>query len=70
MVRGRPGRDFPTYNAQRNHPGWLWLATTQSLVGYESLLERDRLWLADFDREVRWVAGQPFWLSGRDGSVL
>ena len=70
VVRGGPVRDFPTYKGQRNYPGWLWLATTQSLVGYESLLERDRLWLADFDPEVRWVASQPFWLSGRDGSML
>ena len=43
---------------------------TQTLVGYESLLERDRLWLADFDPNVRWIASQPFWLSGRDGSSL
>ena len=40
------------------------------LVGYESLLERDRLWLADFDPTVRGIASQPFWMSGRDGSVL
>lgn len=70
VVRGRPIRGFPTYKGQRNYPGWLWLATTRSLVGYESLLERDRLWLADFDPDVRWVASQPFWLSGRDGFVL
>jgi len=61
---------FPTYAGQRNYPGLLWCATTQTLVGYESLLERDRLWLADFDPEVRWIASQPFWLSGRDGSTL
>lgn len=48
----------------------MWTATTGSLVGYESLLERDRLWLADFDPSVRWIASQPFWLSGRDGAVL
>lgn len=70
VVRGRPVRAFPTYRSQRNYPGWLWLTTTESLVGYESLLERDRLWLADFDAQVRWVASQPFWLSGRDGAVL
>ncbi len=46
------------------------MSTTQSLVGYESLLERDRLWLADFDPAVSWVSSQPFWVSGRDGSVL
>ena len=70
VVRGRPVRTMPTYRGQRNYPGWLWTATTGSLVGYESLLERDRLWLADFDRSVRCVASQPFSLSGRDGSNI
>lgn len=69
-MRSEPVRRFPTYKGQRNYPGLLWCATTEALVGYESLLERDRLWLADFDPEVRWVASQPFWLSGRDGSTL
>ena len=40
------------------------------LVGYESLLERDRLMLADFDRDVVAVASQPFGVSGRDADVL
>lgn len=70
VVRGRPVRSFPTYPGQQNYPGWLWTATTDSLIGYESLLERDRLWLADFDPQVRWIAGQPFWMSGRDGTRL
>ena len=39
-------------------------------VGYESLLERDRLMLADFDRSVAAVASQPFGLTGRDGNVI
>lgn len=70
VVRGRPVRTFPTYSGRRNYPGLLWCATTQTLIGYESLLERDRLWLADFNPAVRWIASQPFWLSGRDGSTL
>jgi hypothetical protein len=70
VVRGRPVREFPTYPGQHNYPGWLWTATTSSLIGYESLLERDRLWMADFDPQVRWIASQPFWMSGRDGSGL
>ncbi|MFT4294625.1 MAG: TnsA-like heteromeric transposase endonuclease subunit [Micropruina sp.] len=70
VVRGLPVRAFPTYRGQRNYPGWLWLSTTCSLVGYESLLERDRLWLADFDPAVSWVSSQPFWVSGRDGSQV
>ena len=70
LVQGEPVRRFPEYRGQRNYPGLLWSATTQRLIGYESLLERDRLWLADFHPEVRWIASQPFWLSGRDGSTL
>ena len=69
VVRGKPVRALPSYRGQRNSPGLLWTATTQSLVGYESLLERDRLWLADFDPDVRWIASQPFWLSGRHGQA-
>lgn len=48
VVRGRPVRGFPTYAGQTNYPGLFWSATTGSHVGYESLLERDRLWVADF----------------------
>lgn len=39
------------------------------LVGYESLLEHDRLWLADSDLTVSRIASRPLWMSGRDGSV-
>lgn len=70
VVAGQPVRSFPTYKGQQNYPGLLWTATTGRLVGYESLLERDRLWLADFDPAVRAISGQPFWLTGRDGSTL
>ena len=70
VVAGRPVRRFPTHRNQSNYPGWLWSATMGRLVGYESLLERDRLWLADFDPTVSGIASQPFWMSGRDGSVL
>ena len=70
MMRTAPVRRFPIYKGQRNYPGLLWCATTQTLIGYESPLERDRLWLADFDPSVRWITSQPFWLSGRDGSTL
>jgi hypothetical protein len=70
VVRGRPVRSLPAYRGQRNYPGLLWTATTQALVGYESLLERDRLWLGDFDPGVRWIASQPFWVSGVDGNEI
>lgn len=69
-VLGRPVRSFPTYKNQANYPGWLWSATMGRLVGYESLLERDRLWLADFDPTVKGIASQPMWMSGRDDRVL
>lgn len=69
VVLGRPVRSFPTYRNQANYPGWLWSATMGRLVGYESLLERDRLWLADFDPAVSGIASQPLWMSGRDGHV-
>ena len=69
VLAGHPARSFPTFEGQRNYPGLLWTATTGTLVGYESLLERDRLWLADFDPAVRRICGQPFWVAGRDGSA-
>ena len=53
-----PVRGFPSYKGQRNHVGRWWTATTGSLVGYESWLER----LLDFDPDVVGIAAQPFWL--------
>ncbi|OFE15309.1 hypothetical protein BA895_06100 [Humibacillus sp. DSM 29435] len=59
-------REFAWHPHQGNYPGWLWTATTGSFVGYESLLERDRVLLADFDPAVVGIVSQPFWISGRD----
>lgn len=67
---GTPVREFSWHPKQGNYPGWLWTATTNSLVGYESLLERDRVLLADFDPVVASIASQPFWMSGQDGDRL
>ncbi|MGM0385932.1 MAG: hypothetical protein ACQERF_08145 [Actinomycetota bacterium] len=53
-----------------HYPGRFWSATMEDLVGYESLLERDRLLLADFDPNVVAIASQPFGLTGRDGSRI
>ncbi len=64
VVAGHPARSFPPYKGQRNYYGLLWTATTGTLVGYESLLERDLLWLADFDPAVRRICGQPFLVDG------
>jgi hypothetical protein len=34
VVHGGPVRPFPSLSrGQRNYPGWLWTATTRSLVG-------------------------------------
>lgn len=30
----------------------------------------DRLWLADFDADVHWIAAQPMWCTGSDEGVL
>ncbi|GAB3581666.1 hypothetical protein GCM10027579_10150 [Calidifontibacter terrae] len=37
---------------------------------YESLLELERLWLADFDQDVVGIAAQPMHLTGLDGAVV
>ena len=68
VAAGSPVRDFSWRPRQGNYPGWLWTATTGSHVGYESLLERDRVLLADFDNSVRGIASKPFWVSGQDGA--
>lgn len=67
IMAGSPVREFSWHRSQRNYPGWLWTATTETLVGYESLLERDRVLLADFDVSMTGIASQPFWLCGMDG---
>jgi hypothetical protein len=50
------------HKGQRHYNGRWWTATTGTLVGYESWLERDRLVLLDFDPDVVGIASQPFWL--------
>lgn len=69
VVHGGPVRRIPSFAGQRHYPGLFWSATTGGHIGYESLLELDRLWLADFDPQVEWLASQPLWLSGMDGST-
>lgn len=66
VASGSPVREFSWRQNQGNYPGWLWTATTGTLVGYESLLERNRVLLADFDTTVTGIVSQPFWLSGLD----
>lgn len=70
IVEGLPVRVPPAYRGQRNYPGLFWAASNQRTLVYESLLELDRLWLADFDRTVVAIATQPFQVTGSDGAAL
>jgi hypothetical protein len=47
-----PVRRFPSYKGQCHYIGQWWTATTGTLVGFESWLERDRLMLLDFDPDT------------------
>jgi hypothetical protein len=67
---GRPVRSFPSYQGQRNYPGWYWSATMGRRVGFESWVERDHLVALDFDPAVTAVASQPFWLLWRAGGKV
>lgn len=58
--RGLPVRSFPSFKGQRNFTGLYWAATSRSLVGYESWVERDAAMALDFDPEVVGLAAQPF----------
>src|SRR5699024_8816809 len=69
IVEGLPMRVPPTYQGQRNYPGLFWAASNQRTLVYESLLELDRLWLADFDRTVVAIATQPLQGTGSDGAA-
>ncbi|WP_420864159.1 TnsA-like heteromeric transposase endonuclease subunit [Streptomyces deccanensis] len=55
-----PGAEVHVVRAQRHFAGCYWAATTASLVGFESWLERDRAILFDHDRRVVGLASQPF----------
>lgn len=70
LLTAAPARGLRSRVGQRNYCGWHWSSTTGSHVGYESLLERDRLWMADFDPWVHGIVSQPFWLTGRDGHEI
>lgn len=69
VVQGLPVRPIRSFSGQRHYPGLFWSMTTKSHVGYESLLERDRLLLADFDSDVVGIAAQPLWLVGDDNGA-
>ena len=68
IVEGLPVRVPPTYRGQRSYTGLFWAATNDRTLVYESLLELDRLWLADFDPAVTRICTQPFQVTGLDGT--
>lgn len=70
LVRGLPVRRVHTAAGKKHYTGAFWSSTTGTQHHYESRLELDRLWLADFDPRVVWMAAQPFWLWGRDGVAV
>lgn len=65
-----PVRRLKSHARQRHYSGQFWSATTSCHVPYESRLELDRLWLADFDSDVHWIAAQPMWFTGSDEGAL
>jgi len=66
VVQGLPVRPIRSFAGQKHYPGLFWSVTTRTHLNYESLLERDRLLMADFDPEVIGIATQPLWLLGDD----
>ncbi|WP_427019132.1 TnsA-like heteromeric transposase endonuclease subunit (plasmid) [Pseudarthrobacter sp. P1] len=65
-----PVRAFFSWPGKRNYEGVWWSSTTRSHVGFESLLEREFLMSADYDRDLVGVASQPFaflWPRGTEG---
>lgn len=55
-----PIRSIPAYQGMRHYDGYYWSATARKHLRYESLLERDRMLIADFDSTVTEMVAQPF----------
>ncbi|MFE7236306.1 TnsA-like heteromeric transposase endonuclease subunit [Streptomyces sp. NPDC057596] len=64
--RASPVRKFAAFKGQKNFTGDYWAATSRSLVGYESWVERDAAMALDFDPVVAALASQPFRLAWTD----
>jgi hypothetical protein len=69
VADGLPVRPIRSFAGQHHYPGLFWSVTTGKHVWYESLLERDRLLLADYDPDVIGIAAQPMWLVGWIGDL-
>lgn len=66
-----PVRAFFAWPGKRNYEGSWWSSTVRAHVGFESLLEREFLMTADYDRNVVGIASQPFallWPKGTKGA--
>ncbi|MBT2553973.1 hypothetical protein [Arthrobacter sp. ISL-5] len=66
-----PVRSFFAWPGKRNYEGSWWSSTVRAHVGFESLLERDLLMSADYDKDVVGISSQPFallWPKGTDDS--
>ncbi len=59
VSEGLPVRRPSSRRGQLHYAGLFWSGTNRGHVPYESLLELDRLWLADFDVDVARMAAQP-----------
>lgn len=67
VAQGAPARIPPSYAGQKDYPGLFWSSTNADHVVYESRLELEWLWLADFDSKVVRIAAQPMRIVGDDG---
>ncbi|MEJ9076828.1 TnsA-like heteromeric transposase endonuclease subunit [Gordonia malaquae] len=69
---GQQVRTIPKYRGRKNYSGWLWMATASRTVPYESLLERTRILIADYDTSVVGVTSQGIELTGSadDGKAV
>lgn len=55
----RPVRGFTYSSSQWHTPGWYWCATTESMLAYESWLERNWLVICDRDPDIVAISTQP-----------
>ncbi|WP_423181311.1 TnsA-like heteromeric transposase endonuclease subunit [Arthrobacter sp. NyZ413] len=66
-----PVRSFFAWPGKRNYEGSWWSSTVRAHVGFESLLEREFLMSADYDKDVVGISSQPFallWPKGTEGA--
>ncbi|MFI1989103.1 TnsA-like heteromeric transposase endonuclease subunit [Actinoplanes sp. NPDC020271] len=70
IAKSIPVRDFRSYKGRKNYSGLYWSSKMMGHVAYESLLEKKRILLADFDESVSAIAAQPFLLCGEDGGRI